>query len=345
MGHQQLHARRPEGERLPRQAGVQVHADRADSSPARPTRRRHRGRGLRHHVRPKGRLWLGNFGFQSPVCAEGPNAASNNSVSLFRPDGKPLSPAKGFTAGRISWPQGTASDQRGNIWIANCGNDSVTIYPNGDPKRARNLHGRASASTSRSTSRSTGAAGPGSPATTARTWRSSTATGSGGSAGRASISRWASPATPRQHVDRQLGAGRRAVPRRRLRRRAIWRLDHPRHQGRQVAPGSPFTGGGVTSPWGVAVDGNDQVWVANFSNGQGKVGPELMRLSQFCGTRPENCPPGKRTGDPISPGYGLHQRRADPDDGGRGRPVGQSSGPPTTGRSCRRRTNPAAIRS
>ncbi|MFZ1431377.1 MAG: hypothetical protein WAS21_32030 [Geminicoccaceae bacterium] len=46
---------------------------------------------------PKGRIWLGNFGFQSPVCGEGPKAASN---------------------------------------------DSVTIYPNGDPKRARNLHGR-----------------------------------------------------------------------------------------------------------------------------------------------------------------------------------------------------------
>jgi hypothetical protein len=32
----------------------------------------------------------------------------------------------------------------------------------------------------------------------------------------------------------------------------------------------------------------------------------LIRISQFCGTRPENCPPGKRTGDPISlpTGYG-----------------------------------------
>ena len=45
---------------------------------------------------PKGRLWLGNFGFQSPVCAEGPDAASNISVSLLRADGRPLSPAKGL---------------------------------------------------------------------------------------------------------------------------------------------------------------------------------------------------------------------------------------------------------
>ena len=73
----------------------------------------------------------------------------------------------------------------------------------------------------------------------------------------------------------------------------------------QLAPGNPFTGGGVTSPWGIAVDGSDQVWVANFSNGEGKVGPELMRVSQFCGMRPETCPPGKRTGDPISPATGY----------------------------------------
>ena len=26
-----------------------------------------------------------------------------------------------------------------------------------------------------------------------------------------------------------------------------------------------FTGGGITIPWGIAVDGNDTVWVANFA--------------------------------------------------------------------------------
>jgi hypothetical protein len=41
------------------------------------------------------------------------------------------------------------------------------------------------------------------------------------------------------------------------------------------------------------------VWVANFAG---------KRLSQFCGMRPENCPPGTHTGDAISPrftGYGF----------------------------------------
>lgn len=34
-------------------------------------------------------------------------------------------------------------------------------------------------------------------------------------------------------------------------------------------PGSPFTGGGLTLPWGLVVDGSDTVWVFNF--GQAKI--------------------------------------------------------------------------
>ena len=61
---------------------------------------------------------------------------------------------------------------------------------------------------------------------------------------------------------------------------------------------APFTGGGLTRPWGVAVDGHDNVWIANFAG---------QRLSELCGTDPANCPTGTRTGQPISPstGYGF----------------------------------------
>ncbi len=57
------------------------------------------------------------------------------------------------------------------------------------------------------------------------------------------------------------------------------------------------TRGGLAIPWGIAADGNDNIWVANFAG---------QRLTELCGARPQNCPPGKRTGDPISPdtGYG-----------------------------------------
>ncbi len=42
-----------------------------------------------------------------------------------------------------------------------------------------------------------------------------------------------------------------------------------------------FRGGGLTIPWGIAVDGNDNVWVANFDG---------QRLSEFCGLKAQALP-------------------------------------------------------
>jgi streptogramin lyase len=88
-------------------------------------------------IDPNGDVWVGNFGFQGSNC---PLTPPNNSVSQLRSDGTAVSPdLAGFTAGNISQPQGMASDQQGNIWIANCGNDTVTRYTRGSPDRAANF--------------------------------------------------------------------------------------------------------------------------------------------------------------------------------------------------------------
>jgi len=59
----------------------------------------------------------------------------------------------------------------------------------------------------------------------------------------------------------------------------------------------PFDGGkSFYGPWGIAVDGNDNVWVANA------MGRSVVQL---CGARPANCPAGTRTGDPLSPPGGY----------------------------------------
>jgi hypothetical protein len=63
-------------------------------------------------------------------------------------------------------------------------------------------------------------------------------------------------------------------------------------------PGSPFKGGGLPGPWAVVVDGNDNVWISNF------VGP-TSPIVELCGARTENCPPGFKTGDQISPPGGY----------------------------------------
>lgn len=63
-------------------------------------------------------------------------------------------------------------------------------------------------------------------------------------------------------------------------------------------PGSPFSGYALPGPWAAAVDGDDNVWFSNFA---GTHSP----LAHLCGARTETCPPGFRTGDPISPPGGY----------------------------------------
>jgi streptogramin lyase len=59
----------------------------------------------------------------------------------------------------------------------------------------------------------------------------------------------------------------------------------------------PFDGGkSIIGPWGIAIDGNDNVWVANATG---------RSVTLLCGARPANCPPGTKTGDPISPPGGY----------------------------------------
>jgi DNA-binding beta-propeller fold protein YncE len=62
------------------------------------------------------------------------------------------------------------------------------------------------------------------------------------------------------------------------------------------APGSPFRGGSAWGSWGVAIDGNDQVWISNFAG---------RSITHICGVQTETCRPGMQTGDPISPPGGY----------------------------------------
>jgi sugar lactone lactonase YvrE len=63
-------------------------------------------------------------------------------------------------------------------------------------------------------------------------------------------------------------------------------------------PGSPFVGGGLPGPWAAVVDGNDNVWISNFAMPNSPI-------TELCGVRTENCPPGFKTGDQISPPGGY----------------------------------------
>ena len=94
------------------------------------------------------RVWAANFGFEGKGCK---TAANHTSVSLFNTAGETLSPEGGWEVGGISWPQGTVVDRHENVWLANCGNDSVTridgdtvpASPEGTPPTAVNFPGAA----------------------------------------------------------------------------------------------------------------------------------------------------------------------------------------------------------
>lgn len=245
-------------------------------------------------------VWVGNFGFAARKCA---NPPPHNSLSEFTPSGKPLSPnatsnsGGGFTAGNVSWPQGVDLDRHNNIWAANCGNNSVTVYPNANPRAAKSL-------------KNLGLQKPFDVAFNTRGQAFVTGNGNNAVAIVNPNGKLAMPLITQGGLNKPLGIAADS-------RGNMWVADssivnvpcpkggihlHPNGSVTFISSNGKtvrnFTGGGMTAPWGTAVDGNDNVWIANFAG---------KRVSELCGTNTRNCPPGMRTGQPISPagGYGF----------------------------------------
>jgi hypothetical protein len=267
------------------------------------------------------RVWVGNFGFEDPPCASTPLAAKKNSVSVFSADGKALTQPQGFTGGGISYPQGMGADRTGHVWVANCNTDSVTRIPVNNWGGASNV---SLAATGDGSTRlkpfglAVGADGA--------VWVTNNAsdtvsvvTGGGGNVetlpgtydGKSVLSHplgiaadtrgnmWVANSdwvdAPCPSTD-QASLGSATNP-------SVTLFDAV---SRQPAPGSPFTGGGLTLPWGIAVDGDDTVWVFNFGAAPiGSPSTAITSVSRFCGADPGKCPAGLKTGDPISPSTGY----------------------------------------
>lgn len=241
-------------------------------------------------IDPYGDVWVGNFGFASPGCTEQP---PHNSVSQFRGDGTPVSPAvTGWTGGGISWPQGTVSDATGTIWMANCESDVVTRIPGGDPMAieaidglglekpfdiafdaAGNAYVTGTQSDNVAVLRPDGTPAPGSPISGGAFKRPM------GIASDPQGELWVANSgfidlpCPKSVFTEGPGAS----------------VTHIAEDGSTTV----FTGGGMTIPWGISVDGNGNVWVANFGK---------QRISVLCGRDDSpHCPPGARRGTPLSP--------------------------------------------
>jgi hypothetical protein len=290
------------------------------------------GAGFGITLDPDGNIWVGNFGFQGVGCPlpAPPASPLSMSVSKFAPDGTALSPPDGIRKDDLlNQPQGTVSDKHGNIWAANCSGRDVTIIPRDDPDAMYNTselgskpfdvafdtrgHAWVTVNNENPVSSDPDAqAGVvfelapdgsiiGDPITTdAGIWRPmGIATDSRGNV-------WVSnsgimnppcegtlpdamipPDDIGDNGENNVGA---SVT-------LIRPLGKSKREVITYGKTASDSRGGLALPWGIAVDGNDNVWVANFNSQQ---------VSQLCGVRTEHCPPGKRTGDPISPdvGYG-----------------------------------------
>ncbi len=256
-------------------------------------------------------IWIGNFGFQGKDCTKNPDDYNNTVSQLQYSNGRSVSGSPYKGDGSIFWPQGTVVDGNGSVWIANCGNNSVTVFPNGDPGRAQHYPVDPTAGVARSLAENgvlgkpfgiaynddnTFVVGNSSNQVTVLNYEN-------GSLNFVSSITDSSFKRPMEITADSRGN--------------MWvansQMVHvpcptPKDPGATnwwkkplegslsliQSSGSPLNpevtehkGGGMSLPWGITVDGEDDVWVANFNG---------MILSHFCGTNNNNC----SAGTPIS---------------------------------------------
>ncbi|HVJ67157.1 MAG TPA: hypothetical protein VM510_04175 [Caulifigura sp.] len=249
------------------------------------------GVGLGVTIDPFGDAWFGNFGWGGV----NPTPEDNGSVSRFSASGKPISPKKGYQGGPVR-AQGMGSDEDGNIWIASYGNDSVFAFPGGDPTDAKGIELYEGSHPFGMAIAPDGSA-----------W----VTMGGGLTGMNQSSVGKFVLNDEGEVEQQfltpVGEALKAIT-----------VD-PQGNGWFCSQGdgkvyaySPdgnqlgaYSGGGVFHPWGINIDGEGNIWVANF-------GPLALnsnftdgRVSKLCGANPAGWPPGKTMGDPLSPDTGY----------------------------------------
>ncbi len=196
----------------------------------------------------RGFVWEGNFGWGG----DNPTLDDNGSVSEFSPSGVPISGPKGYQGGPLR-AQGMVADPSGNIWITSFGNDSVFVFPGGDPNHSIHFQEQ-------------GGSGPfgAALAPDGTVWISNGLVG----------------LLPNSLAKYQLKNGV-------LQQKFLLRRFGKQLRGLSVdsrgnawvtsqgedavyavsATGTvlgKFTGGGIIGPWGTSIDGEGNVWVANF---------------------------------------------------------------------------------
>lgn len=248
------------------------------------------GGGMGTAVDRNGTVWFGNFGWGG----DNPTPDGNGSVSQFTLGGEPLSGDNGYQGGVVR-AQGIAVDADNNIWIASFGNNQLVIFLNGDPNNS--IFYQASANSQ--------------PfdveiAPDGTVWMSNSASSDEGAGASIAKYRMVDGALDQLFVT-TVGNSVKGIAGDSLGN--IWLASGGDDTVYLVDPEGTvvggFNAGGVDGPWGVTVDGNDNVWVANFGPIAADTNYRPAGVSLLAGANPATRPPGLQTGDPITPATGY----------------------------------------
>jgi streptogramin lyase len=273
-------------------------------------------------------------GFGTAIAADDKvwvTSTTGKTISLFDKNGKPLSPPTGYNFnGELGLMQGIIVTPNGDVWALDFGKDQVVHLPKGDPTKGK-IYCQAPAGTPNKDGPCklngpfhlaidqqdriwiTNAIGdtvtrfPASDPSKVEVFPTGGHSGKGmaiDSRGNAWITNTLGEGLDLEIklklLELKLTGNMKELDRvvvdwaKTHRRGSVTML---RPNGTQAPGGSVFTGGGSTwAAWGAAIDGNDHVWISTL------IGTNLVEL---CGIRTETCPPGMKTGDPISPPSGY----------------------------------------
>jgi streptogramin lyase len=259
------------------------------------------------------------------------NSTSGKTISLFDHNGKPISPPEGYNfGGKLGYMQGIIVTPSGDVWTVDFTNDEVVYLPKGDPDHAKfyceSTNGKPKKDSPCKLSGPfhlvidqqdriwiSNAIGdtvtrfPASDPTKVDVFKTGGHSGKGmavDSKGNIWVANTLGAGltleTKLKLLDLKL-RGRMAdadsvVLHNLLAKPGLGSVSMLRPDG-TPAPGSPFSPGSIWGAWAVSIDGDDHVWISNFAPGGG--------VTELCGARPETCPRGMKTGDPISPRGGY----------------------------------------
>jgi DNA-binding beta-propeller fold protein YncE len=280
-------------------------------------------------IDPNDDIWIGNFGFTGSKCyLNGTEkwAELSSSVSQFSDQGRAISPSTprktppygGWRSpeANIFRPQGTVSDTYGNIWLANCGNSTVTKLVNGSIDNAFNFVPMDQEGNPLLDRPFGAAIDPDNDFWIVSNHNHKVV----------ELDQDGNVLTVLDSDDISLPMGIASDP-----SGNVWIANsgavRPPCRGASDAdripqeyllaedpiPGASvsvylketkelrtFTGGGIFMPWGIAVDGNNDIWVANFA------GPRsgLIGIARLCGVDSATCS-ASQLGQSISPPTGY----------------------------------------